>query len=104
MIAEYKSGQIRQPVRVARPILMDLLDTTFHLVCTALALYFTWVRFRARMPLFGHAMLATAILEFVFFLEGLDLAAYISAAAFIALYMKSWNILQEHGLSDGSWS
>ena len=83
---------------------MDLLDTTFHLVSTALALYFTWVRFRARMPLFGHAMLATAILEFVFFLKGLDLAAYISAAAFVLLYMKSWTILQEHGLSDGSWS
>ena len=39
---------------------MDFLDTAFYLVSTALALYFAYVRFRARMPLFGHAMMGTA--------------------------------------------
>lgn len=83
---------------------MALLDTAFQLTSTLLALYFTWVRFRARMPLFGQAMLATAIFQLVFFLMGQDLWSNVSAAAFVLLYMKSWNILQEHGLSDGSLS
>ena len=83
---------------------MNLVDTAFQLLTTVLALYFTWVRFRARMPLFGHAMLATALFQLVFFLAGLDLLANISAAAFVLLYMKSLTILQDHGLSDGSLS
>lgn len=83
---------------------MDLLDTAFHVVCTALALYFAHVRFRARMPLFGHAMLATAAFELIFSLRGLDLLSYICAATFVWLYMKSLEIIHEHGLNDGSLS
>lgn len=83
---------------------MDFLDTAFYLVSTALALYFAYVRFRARMPLFGHAMMGTAVFHLMFALEGMDLPANIAAAAFVLLYMKSLAILQEHGLSDGSLS
>jgi hypothetical protein len=83
---------------------MDLLDTAFHVTCTLLALYFAQVRFRARMPLFGHAMLASAVFELIFALKGLDLASYICAAAFVWLYMKSLHIIHAHGLKDGSLS
>lgn len=81
---------------------MDLLEIAFALLSTVLALYFAYVRFRARMPLFGQAMVAAAIFQLVFSLQGLDLFANISAAAFVLLYMKSLAIIQEHGLSDGS--
>lgn len=81
---------------------MTLFEIAFHLLCAALALYFSHVRFRARMPLFGHAMLATAALQLVFSWRGMDLPANIAAAAFVWLYMKSLDILHEHGLSDGS--
>jgi hypothetical protein len=83
---------------------MSFFDIAFHALSTTLALYFSHVRFRARMPLFGHAMLATAALEVVFSLKGMDLPAYICAAAFVWLYMKSLAILQAHGLHDGSLS
>ncbi len=83
---------------------MDLLDTAFHVTCTLLALYFAQVRFRARMPLFGHAMLATAVFELIFALKGMELASYVCAAAFVWLYMKSLDIIHAHGLNDGSLS
>ena len=83
---------------------MDFVDTAFYFVSTALALYFAHVRFRARMPLFGHAMLGTALFHLIFALEGMDLPANIAAASFVLLYMKSLAILQEHGLHDGSLS
>ena len=83
---------------------MDFLSIAFNLATTVLALYFANVRFRARMPLFGHAMVATAILGLVFSLGNLDLPASICGAGFIVLYMKSLTILHEHGLDDGSLS
>ncbi|HEY5808478.1 MAG TPA: hypothetical protein VIT67_10945 [Povalibacter sp.] len=83
---------------------MSFFDIAFHVLSAALALYFSHVRFRARMPLFGHAMLASAALEVVFSLKEMDLPAYVCAAAFVWLYMKSLAILHEHGLHDGSFS
>ena len=83
---------------------MDFLSIAFNLASTALALYFANVRFRAGMPIFGHAMVATAILGLVFSLADLDLAASICGAGFIVLYMKSLAILHQHGLDDGSLS
>ncbi|MFL6548738.1 MAG: hypothetical protein ACJ8OJ_08585 [Povalibacter sp.] len=81
---------------------MNLFDTAFHLVSTALALYFAQVRFRARMPLFGHAMTVCAIAGLVLSFKGLDLAANVCAASYVLLYMKSLTIIQTNGLSDGS--
>jgi hypothetical protein len=81
---------------------MSLFDTAFLLLSTVLALYFSYVRFRAGMPRFGNAMVAATIFQAVFSLMGLDVFAYLSAAAFILLYMKSLTIIQAHGLSDGS--
>lgn len=83
---------------------MDFFEIAFLLLSTSLALYFAHVRFRAGMPLFGHAMVAAAVFQLVFSVQGLDLFANISAAAFVLLYMKSLAIIQEHGLSDGSLS
>jgi hypothetical protein len=83
---------------------MDFIETGFQLVSTALALYFSYVRFRARMPLFGHSMMAAAIFQLVFSLMNLDLLSNVFAATFVLLYMKSLTIIQQHGLSDGSLS
>jgi hypothetical protein len=83
---------------------MDFIETGFQLVSTALALYFSYVRFRARMPLFGHSMMAAAIFQLVFSLMNLDLISNVFAATFVLLYMKSLTIIQQHGLSDGSLS
>lgn len=81
---------------------MEFLDIAFNLVTTALALYFANVRIRARMPVFGHAMVATAVGGLVFSLCDLDLPANLCGAGFILLYMKSLTILHEYGLDDGS--
>lgn len=80
---------------------MNFFDIAFHVLCAALALYFAQVRFRARLPLFGHAMMATAMLQLIFALMGLDLWSNVSAAAFLILYIKSLGIIQKHGFSDG---
>jgi hypothetical protein len=80
---------------------MDFLELAFHVLCAALALYFAQVRFRARLPLYGHAMIATASFQLIFALKGLDLWSNISAAAFLILYLKSLAIIQDRGLSDG---
>jgi hypothetical protein len=81
---------------------MNLFDISFQVLSTVLALYFAQVRFRARMPMFGHAMIAAAAAQLVFALNGLDLASNVCAAAYVLLYMKSLTIIQAHGLSDGS--
>ena len=83
---------------------MDFIETGFQLLSTALALYFSYVRFRARMPLFGHSMLAAALFQLVFSFMHMDLLSNIFAASFVLLYMKSLTIIQAHGLSDGSLS
>lgn len=83
---------------------MSLLDTAFDLLSTTLALYFAQIRFRARMPLFGHAMTASALLALCFSVRSMELPANICAAAYVLFYMKSLSILQQHGLNDGSQS